>query len=150
MDPVNPNNTQLPAAPNNTVSTTDSPPVPSPSAVVATTATTPPLNPPTPGHTVVQPVQTGSVEKKSNVLLYIFIGVLIIVLITLMGLFFYNRLSETTSAENKIIVPTSEPLATPTVVIPTYSSQEEKDAMGVEVGGVDSQLQIIEQDINKL
>lgn len=150
MDPINPNNTQPPAAPINPASTADNPPVPSPSAVVATTATTPPLNPPVPGNNVTQPMPTGSVEKKSNALLYIFIGVLIIVLIALMGLFFYNRLAETTSAENKIVVPTTEPMATPTVVIPTYSSQEEKDAMGVDVGGVDSQLQIIEQDINKL
>lgn len=150
MDPVNPNNTQPPTAPNNPVPQVDSPPMPSASAVVATTSTTPPLNPPMPGNNVSQPIQTGSVEKKSNALLYVFIAVLIIVLLALMGLFFYNRLSETTSAENKIVVPTTEPMSTPTVVIPTYSSPEEKDAMGVEIGGVDSQLQIIEQDINKL
>ncbi len=126
-----------------------------PTAPVATNPVSTPQMPPqntvvTPGADT-PPIQTGRVEKSnSNVLIYLFIGVLIVILLGLMGLFFYNRLSAATSAESKIVVPTTEPKATPTVVIPTYSSAEEKEVMGVEVGAVDSQLNIIENDMNKL
>ncbi len=94
-------------------------------------------------------VQTGHVEKSSK-LLYAFIGVLLLILIALIGLFFYNQLSDATTAENEINVPTTLPQASPTVVVPTYASEEETEVMGVDVGAVDSQLQIIEKDINQL
>ena len=93
-------------------------------------------------------VPTGHVEK-SNKMLYLFIGLLLVILIGLIGLFFYNQMYQAKAAESKIVIPTTEQVS-PTVVIPTYASQEEQDVMGVDVGSVDSQLNIIEKDVNKM
>ncbi|CAN5118726.1 hypothetical protein BH09PAT2_BH09PAT2_09600 [soil metagenome] len=153
MDPLNNDSNQVSPSP---VSSPDTatPPTTSISSqpprvvsVVTPTTTPPQTNPPQ-----TNPMQMGHVEKSSK-LLYGFIGLLLLILIALIGLFFYNRFSAATSAKeniNNIVVATTEPQATPTVIIPTYGSQEEKDVMGVEVGDVDSQLNIIEKDTNKL
>lgn len=166
MDPFSKNTT------NPTTSTPDAPPagaapaspMPQSSAEPVTpTPTAPPSMSATPAPTTsvapvlgnsaasasaAAPMQTGHVEK-SNKLLYLFIGLLLVILVGLIGLFFYNQMYAATAAENKIVVPTTMQ-ATPTVVVPTYASEEEKEVMGVEVGEVGSQLKIIEEDVNKL
>ena len=105
-----------------------------------------PVQPPMPSQ-----MDPGHVETKSNMLLYIMIGLLLLILIALSGLFFYRQFAAATNAPIKetVTVPTQPPV-TPTIVVPTYSSPEETDVMGVDVGDVDSQLKIIQDDINKL
>ncbi len=130
--------------------TTDNPPTQNPvvTPVTPVTPATPTMMPPSmPPET--PPMQTGHVEK-SHKMLYLIIGVLLLILIALAGLFFYNQISNVTSAENNIVVPTAGPDIRPSIVIPTYASEEETEVMGVEVGAVDSQLNIIENDVNKL
>lgn len=154
MDPFNKEN-KTPASTTNAVtnpavtapaSETVVPTAPAiPTVPVASTTVAPVLGKPAEASPA---VQTGHVEK-SNKLLYLFIGLLLVILLGLIGLFFYNQLSDATAAENSIEIPTTIPV-TPTVVIPTYASEEEKEVMGVEVGAVESQLNIIEQDVNKL
>lgn len=93
--------------------------------------------------------QTAGVKTKSNNMIYIVIAILIAILLGLAGLFFYRQFSSATNKQAEINVPTPV-AATPTIVVPTYASPEEKDVMGIDVGNVDSQLKIIEDDVKKL
>jgi|GEM_PF-6323925 len=88
----------------------------------------------------------GYTETKSNKLLYIFVFVLVVVLLSLVGLFFYKQFISTT-AEQPIqeVAPT---VAVSPVVTP--ANEEEAELDQIEIPDIDKELQDIQQDIKQL
>lgn len=124
-------------------------------AVVQEIPEAPPVTPPTPetpsgevapdaGSSVGD--DFGYTETKSNKLLYIFVFVLVVVLLSLVGLFFYKQYTNTTSPQQAeevqpslAVSPTTEP-----------KSEEAVELDQIEIPDLDTELQDIEKDIEQL
>ena len=77
--------------------------------------------------------------------------VLIIVLLSLVGIFIYRQYIQIKPV--KIIVPSAQPQASPTMAVSpavTPVNTEEKDLQGIQIDSSADDLNGIEQDINKL
>ena len=92
------------------------------------------------------------VVKKPSTLSYIIITVLIVVLLSLVGLFLYRQYIQIKPV--KIIVPSIKTqTVSPTVVVSpavTPVNTEEKDLQGIQIDSSTDDINGIEQDINKL
>lgn len=116
------------------------------------------VSPDAPGGPVVVPDQTdvstpasgdnfGYTETKSNKLLYIFIFVLVVVLLSLVGLFFYKQFTSTTSDEtSQGVSPTVA--VSPVVTEPVTEEDAELDQ--IEIPDLDQEMQDINEDIEQL
>lgn len=88
----------------------------------------------------------GYTETKSNKFLHIFIFVLVVVLLSLVGLFFYKQFTSTTSDKtNQGVAPT---VAVSPVVEPTTEEDAELDQ--IEIPDLDQEMQDINEDIEQL
>jgi len=85
-------------------------------------------------------------ETKSNKLIYIFVFVLVVILLSLVGLFFYKQYLNTTGSSN---TPTAQPtiVASPSVL---PSTEEETELNQIEIPDLDQELQDVEEDIEQL
>ncbi len=89
----------------------------------------------------------GYTETKSNKLLYIFIFVLVVVLLSLVGLFFYKQFTSTTSDKaSKIVAPTVA--VSPVVTEPATEEDAELDQ--IEIPDLDQEMQDINADTEQL
>ncbi len=101
---------------------------------------------------VPQPVSpdVGYTETKSSKLVYILVGLLLVILLSLVGLFFYKQMAAA-PAETQI---TPSPVqVSPTVeVSPTVTpvNEEEADLQQIEIPDIDQDLQQIESDLDQL
>lgn len=89
----------------------------------------------------------GYTETKSNKLLYIFIFVLVVVLLSLVGLFFYKQFTSTTSDKtSQGVSPTVA--VSPVVTEPVTEEDAELDQ--IEIPDLDQEMQDINEDIEQL
>lgn len=105
-------------------------------------------NPPTPIPAV---PDVGYTETKSNKMIYILVFVLMVILFSLVGLFFYKQLTSSNSATQ--ISPTPAMQVTPTdAVTPTVTpvNDEEAELQQIEIPDIDRDLQEIETDLEQL
>jgi len=99
-----------------------------------------------------QPVapDMGYTETKSSKLVYILVAVLLVILLSLVGLFFYKQMM-TVPSETQLS-PTPAQVSPTEVVSPTVTpaNEEEADLQQIDIPDVDQDLQQIESDLNKL
>ena len=89
----------------------------------------------------------GYTETKSNKLLHIFIFVLVVVLLSLVGLFFYKQFTSTTSDKaSQVVAPTVA--VSPVVTEPVTEEDAELDQ--IEIPNLDQELQDINADMEQL
>ncbi|PIZ62866.1 hypothetical protein COY16_03325 [Candidatus Roizmanbacteria bacterium CG_4_10_14_0_2_um_filter_39_13] len=167
MDPLN---TEKPVNKDAETPKVDTPPIVSPDApigeekiqtpapvvvpeAVAQEIPTAPVSPETPA--IVAPTDAsttpsgddfGYTETKSNKLLYIFVFVLVVVLLSLVGLFFYKQFTSTTAGQPvQEVAPTvaESPAAEP-------ATEEEAELDQIEIPDLDQELQDINTDIEQL
>ncbi|QQS43297.1 hypothetical protein IPM65_03990 [Candidatus Roizmanbacteria bacterium] len=101
---------------------------------------------------VPQPVypDVGYTETKSSKLVYILVGLLLLILLSLVGLFFYKQMA---AAPAETQISPSPVQVSPTVeVSPTVTpvNEEEADLQQIEIPDIDQDLQQIESDLDQL
>ncbi|MDP4011223.1 MAG: hypothetical protein Q8P72_03275 [Candidatus Roizmanbacteria bacterium] len=101
--------------------------------------------PPTPEVKSPEGDQFGYTETKSNKLLYVFVFVLVVVLLSLVGLFFYKQYMNTTAQVEPVVEPTVA--VSPTVAPAT---EEETELNQIEIPNLDQEMQDINKDIEQL
>ena len=92
----------------------------------------------------------GYTETKSSKLVYILVGLLLVILLSLVGLFFYKQM---TSAPAETQISPSPVQTSPTVAVSptvTPANEEEADLQQIDIPDVDQDLQQIESDLNQL
>lgn len=104
------------------------------------------------GEPVPQPMapDVGYTETKSSKLVYILVGILLVILLSLVGLFFYKQMTAT-PAESQLS-PTPAQVSPTSVVSPTVTpvNDEEAELQQIDIPDIDEDLQQIESDLNKL
>ncbi|PIZ64249.1 hypothetical protein CO051_01005 [Candidatus Roizmanbacteria bacterium CG_4_9_14_0_2_um_filter_39_13] len=125
-------------------------PAPEPIAQVIPSESTPEVVPPadippTPEVKSPEGDQFGYTETKSNKLLYVFVFVLVVVLLSLVGLFFYKQYMNTTAQVEPVVEPT-------VAVSPTSApaTEEESELNQIEIPDLDQEMQDINKDIEQL
>jgi hypothetical protein len=94
------------------------------------------------------PADVGYTETESNKLVYVFIGVLVVILLSLVGLFFYKQYTGNPSAS---VTPTpvlDKAVEESSTVTPVNA--EESDAQGIDIPDVDEELKEIDTDLKAL
>lgn len=108
-------------------------------------AAPPAVIPPTPEVKSSGGDEFGYAETKSNKLLYIFVFVLVVVLLSLVGLFFYKQYMNTTTQVEPVI---KEPVEASPTSAPAI--EEESELNQIEVPDIDQELSDIQKDIEQL
>ncbi|MDA1316848.1 MAG: hypothetical protein O3B87_02370 [bacterium] len=92
----------------------------------------------------------GYTKTSSNKMLYVLVGVLALVLMSLVGLFFFRQMSKT--PEKAVITPT--PVAEVTVEKPSPSvspvNDEDAELADIVIEDIDADLKVIETDLGGL
>lgn len=124
--------------------------VPSSSENVTSDVTPAPQIPSHPEPSETPPTSVGYTETESSKLIYILVGVLVVILLSLVGLFFYKQ---TTS------IPSTQPTPTPgldveetAVTSPKVApaAGDEAELQQIEIPDIDDELKEIENDLNQL
>ncbi len=109
-------------------------------------ATPPPSVPPT-------PADPGYAQTKSHSMMFVVIGIIVLVVVSLAVLFFYRQFTNMTGSEATMspspqaaVSPTKPPIS-PTV---TPANAEEKELQQIDIGEVDTEFKNIEKDITDL
>lgn len=89
--------------------------------------------------------QFGYTETKSNKLLYIFVFVLVVVLLSLVGLFFYKQFTNTTAQVEPVV---EEPVAVSPTSAP--ATEEESVLNQIEIPDLNQELSDVQKDIEQL
>ena len=142
----------------------------SPTAATAPTAEIPAVTPAVPVQPMTSPVESvppvvpptqdanapqdpGFAQTKSHNMMFILIGIVILVLVSLVVLFFYRQFTTLTDPSAKVtpvpqvaVPPTTVPVS-PTV---TPANAEEKELQSIDLGEVDTELTNIEKDLTDL
>jgi len=92
----------------------------------------------------------GYTETKSNKLVYVLVFVLVVILLSLVGLFLYKQFVATTAPAAEVMMdePIAEEMISPTVVIssdPEVAALEELD-----IPNLDTELENIDKDLGQL
>ncbi len=99
-----------------------------------------------------QPIapEVGYTETKSNKLVYILVGILLVILLSLVGLFFYKQMSAA-PAETQIS-PSPVQVSPTDIVSPTATPANEEEAalQQIDIPDIDQDLQQIESDVDQL
>lgn len=92
----------------------------------------------------------GYTETKSSKLVYILVGLLLVILLSLVGLFFYKQMAGT-SAET-LVSPTPVQVSPTDVISPTVTPVNEEEAalQQIDIPDIDQDLQQIESDVDQL
>jgi len=90
----------------------------------------------------------GYTETKSNKLLYVLVFILVVILISLAGLFLYKQFLTNTTETAQPVAETT-PAENPTIT-PGSANDEEAAVKGLEVPDIDKELQDINLDVNQL
>jgi len=118
-----------------------------PAATVSPEAPKPTTVAPADASTTPSGDDSGYTETKSNKLLYIFVFVLVVVFLSLVGLFFYKQFTSTTS--DKAIQDVAPTVAV-SPVISEPVTEEDAELDQIEIPNLDQELQDINADMEQL
>jgi|GEM_PF-2376312 len=134
--------------PDKTINTPETPVTPE--VAVETAPVEVPVAPPEAAPQAPVSQDPGFIETESNKLVYVLVAVLVIILLSLVGLFFYKQYMATTEpavtptpAMEKSVAPAESATVTP-------ANAEEADLQEIVVPDIDEEMKAIDTDLNQL
>lgn len=92
------------------------------------------------------PQEVGYTESKSNKLMIVFTVVMVLILFSLVGLFFYRQFTSLTPSKTSV-TPTKVPVEVTNTPVPV---QDDTDLDAVEIPNIDTELKEIDADLKEL